>query len=98
VFKMADGLKGKRPVTPFIAADDFGETGEMVALIRGKGPKGRQMFGPGDQLPAPYENLRLEIHADRKSGGYQKHCVVAHKDDVETMLRHCAAQVQIRHL
>jgi hypothetical protein len=54
------------------------------------------MFGPGDELPRPYENMRVEIHADHKRGGYKKYCVVAHKDDVQTMLRHCAAQVQIR--
>jgi hypothetical protein len=96
VFKMKDDLKGKRPVTPFIAADDFSETGEMISLIRGKGPKGRQMFGPGDELPPAYKNVELEVHADRRSGGYRKYCVVAHKDDAKTMLEHCAAQVRLR--
>lgn len=98
VFKMSTDLEKKRPVTPFIAADDFAESGEMVALIRGKGPTGRQMFGPGDQLPPAYEDMKIELCADRKNGGYKKSCVVAHKDDAETMLRHCAAQVKIRGL
>jgi hypothetical protein len=98
VFKMSDDLASKRPVTPFLAADDYADTGEMISLIRGKGETGRKMFGPGDVLPAAYDGMRIELQADRKQGGYQRYCVVAHKDDAETMLRHCAAQVQLRQL
>jgi hypothetical protein len=79
-------------------ANQIIDGGQMIALIRGKGPRGRQRFGSGDELPRPYENMRVEIHADHKQGGYKKYCVVAHKDDVQTMLRHCAAQVQIRRI
>jgi hypothetical protein len=56
------------------------------------------MFGPGDH-PAAYASLRIDLHADRRQRGsrkYRKYCVVAHKDDVETMLSHCATQIQLR--
>ena len=33
-------------------------------LIRGKGKTGREMFAPGDQLPAGYENLPFEPYRD----------------------------------
>lgn len=98
VFRMSDDLKHKRPLTPFIAGDTYDDKGEMISLIRGKGETGRQMFGPGDQLPRGYDQLRVEIHRDRKAGGFNKYCVVAHKDDVESMLLHCALQARLRGL
>ena len=96
VFQMGAGRGSKRPVTPFIAADDFEDTGELVAIIRGKGETGRAMFGPGDELPPEYEDLKIEILGDRIRGHYRRLCVVAHKEDIESMLRHGAAQVQLR--
>ncbi len=96
VFQMGAGRGSKRPITPFIAADDFADTGEMVAIMRGKGETGRAMFEPGDELPPEYDNLKVETLGDRIRGHYRRLCVVAHKDDTEPMLRHGAAQIRLR--
>jgi hypothetical protein len=86
----------KDPITPFVAADDYEETREMVAIVRGKGETGRQMYSPGDQLPPPYSDLKVEILGHRIKGHYNKYRVVAHEDDTETMLRHGAARLRLR--
>jgi hypothetical protein len=86
----------KDPISPFVAADDYDETREMVAIIRGKGETGRQMYSPGDQLPPPYRDLKVEVLGDRIKGHYHKCCVLAREDDTETMLRHGAARLRLR--
>jgi hypothetical protein len=96
VFQMGEGGGSKRPITPFVAADDYATTNELVAIIRGNGETGRQMFGPTEQLPAPYDELRVEILGDRIHGHYNKWSVVAREDDPESMLRHGAAQIRMR--
>jgi hypothetical protein len=82
----------------FVASDDFEETGELVALVKGKGPKGLQMFRPGDSLPEDYDELRVVRFSDRVTGPYSKAgmAVVAHENDAESMLRHAVIQMRLR--
>jgi hypothetical protein len=94
VFEMKADDRGKRPVVPFISDDDYERTGELVSLIRGKGPKKRQMFAPGDALPPGYEKLRIDHYPARISGHYDRLCVVAHETDVNSMLEHAVAQLR----
>jgi hypothetical protein len=96
VFHMGTGLGSKEPISPFIAADDYDETREMVSIIRGNGESRRRMFDPSEQLPLEYAGLKIEILGDRIQGHYKKLCAVAHEDDVESMLRHGAAQARLR--
>ena len=44
----------QKPLAEFLAADDYKETRELVAVIRGS-DGGRRMYGPGDALPEIYE-------------------------------------------
>ncbi len=96
VFQMGSGGGSKLPVTPFIEADDYDTTGEMVSIIRGNGETGRKMFAPNATLPPVYDGLKIEILGDRVDGHYRMLAVVAHKDDVQSMLRHGAAQISLR--
>jgi hypothetical protein len=86
------------PIATFLSADDFEETGEYVAYIKGKGATGKQHYGPGDTLPPEYGDMKIQIHRDRIARSYIKFCVVAHEDDVAAMLNHAAAQIAIRGL
>jgi len=92
-----DGMS-KRYVVPFVSADDFAKTGEMVALIRGKGPSRRQLFAAGDPLPAEYDHLRIGAYGQRIAGAWNRLCVIAQESDLESMLDHAAAQIAIRDL
>jgi hypothetical protein len=46
LFRLGSGGGSPRPILPFVAADDFAETGEMVATLRGKGANGRSRRRP----------------------------------------------------
>jgi hypothetical protein len=96
VFRLGTGGGSKEPIVPFVAADDYEDTRELVAIIRGKGETGRQMFGPGDELPPTYAHSRIDNLGERIDGHYNRYCVVAHEDDLQTMLDHGAAQVELR--
>src|SRR5215204_3208143 len=43
-----------QPLAEFVAADDYEETRELVAVIRGS-DGGRRMYGAGDALPRVYK-------------------------------------------
>jgi hypothetical protein len=43
----------QEPLVEFVAADDYEQTRELVAVIRGS-DGGRRMYGTGDALPAVY--------------------------------------------
>ena len=75
----------------FVEAD---QPNDLVAVIRGKGPTGRAMFDPGDELPAGYENLTVDVFHDRVIGpqAYGKLAVVAVDGDRQAMLNHAAIQ------
>jgi hypothetical protein len=79
-------------------ADDFENSGALVATVKGKGDGGRSMFAPGDELPADYERLKIEIFRDRVSGpqAYNRLAVVAEAGDRQTMCIHAFAQPALR--
>jgi len=87
------------PLVEFLEADPE-ESGEMLAVIRGRGgPGSRKMFGPGDSLPAPYpEAFRIESYRDRieAPGAWNKLAVIAASGDRETMLNHALLQARRR--
>ena len=55
----------QKPLAEFLAADDYKEKRELVAVIRGS-DGGRRMYGPGDALPEIYEeHFRTQMYDDR---------------------------------
>ena len=83
----------QKPLAEFLAADDYGETRELVAVIRGS-DGARRMYGPGDALPELYEGLRTQMYDDRIDypGVWHKVVVVAREDDDATVLNHALIQ------
>jgi hypothetical protein len=83
----------QKPLAEFLAADDYKETRELVAVIRGS-DGGRRMYGPGDALPEIYEGFRTQMYDDRvdHAGVWHKAVVVAREDDHATMLNHALIQ------
>jgi hypothetical protein len=89
----------QRPLAEFVAADDYKETHELVAVIRGS-DGGRRMYGAGDALPRVYqERFRTQMYSERivYPGVWNKVVVVAREDDDETMLNHALMQGRRRH-
>jgi hypothetical protein len=87
------------PVAEFVAADDYEETRELVAVIRGS-DGGRRMYGAGDDLPTVYsERFRTQIYNERiiYPGVWNKVVVVAREDDDEAMLNHALIQSRRRY-
>ncbi|MGH3142030.1 MAG: hypothetical protein ACRDO9_02695, partial [Gaiellales bacterium] len=84
----------QRPLAEFVAADDYEETRELVAVIRGS-DGGRRMYGAGDALPRVYtERFRTQMYSERvvHPGVWNKVVVVAREDDDEAMLNHALIQ------
>jgi hypothetical protein len=83
----------QKPLAEFLAADNYKETRELVAVIRGS-DGGRRMYGPGDALPETYEGLRTQMYDDRVEypGVWHRVVVVAREDDHATMLNHALIQ------
>jgi hypothetical protein len=89
----------QQPLVEFVAADDYDETRELLAVIRGS-DGGRRMYGPGDTLPAIYkEGFRTQMYSERvvHPGVWNKLVVVAREDDDETMLNHALIQGRRRY-
>ena len=89
----------QEPLVEFVAADDYEQTRELVAVIRGS-DGGRRMYGAGDALPAVYtERFRTEIYNERiiYPGAWNKLVVVAREDDDEAMLNHALIQSRRRY-
>jgi hypothetical protein len=89
----------QRPLAEFVAADDYEETRELVAVIRGS-DGGRRMYGAGDALPRVYtERFRTQLYSERVvyPGVWSKVVVVAREDEDETMLNHALIQGRRRH-
>jgi hypothetical protein len=89
----------QHPLVEFVATDDFEETRELVAVIRGS-DGGRRMYGVGDTLPAVYaERFRTQIYNERVTspGAWNKVVVVAREDDEHTMLNHALIQSRRRY-
>jgi hypothetical protein len=89
----------QQPIAEFVAADDYAETRELVAVVRGS-DGGRRMYGAGDALPRVYEErFRTELYSDRVvyPGVWNKVVVVAGEDDHATMLDHALIQGRRRY-
>jgi hypothetical protein len=84
----------QQPLAEFVAADDYEQTRELVAVIRGS-DGGRRMYGAGDELPRAYkERFRTQLYSERVAhpGVWNKLVVVAGEEDHETMLNHALIQ------
>jgi hypothetical protein len=89
----------QRPLAEYVATDDYEETRELVAVIRGS-DGGRRMYGAGDPLPRVYrERFRTQLYSERVvyPGVWNKVVVVAREDDDEAMLNHALIQGRRRH-
>lgn len=88
----------QQPLVEFVAADDYAQTRELVAVIRGS-DGGRRMYGIGDALPAVYtERFRTQVYNERvvHPGAWNKLVVVAREDDDEVILNHALVQSRRR--
>jgi hypothetical protein len=89
----------QHPLVEFVAADDFEDTRELVAVIRGS-DGGRRMYGIGDKLPAVYtERFRTQIYNERvvHPGAWNKVVVVARDTDDAAILNHALIQSRRRY-
>jgi hypothetical protein len=92
------GGSPQQPLVEFVAADDYEQTRELVAVIRGS-DGGRRMYGPGDTLPALYtERFRTQTYNERVDhpGAWSKLAVVAREDDDKAILNHALIQSRRR--
>jgi hypothetical protein len=99
VVAFLSGGSPQHPLAEFVAADDFEDTRELVAVIRGS-DGGRRMYGIGDALPAVYaERFRTQIYNERvvHPGVWNKLVVVAREDDTAAMLNHALIQSRRRY-
>ena len=89
----------QQPLVEFVAADDYEQTRELVAVIRGS-DGARRMYGVGDALPAVYiERFRTQLYNERvvHPGAWNKLDVVAREDDEEAILNHALIQSRRRY-
>jgi len=89
----------QQPLAEFVAADDYEETRELVAVIRGS-DGGRRMYDAGDALPRVYKDrFRSQLYSERVvyRGVWNKVVVVAREDDDTTMLNHALLQSRRRY-
>ena len=99
VVAFLSGGSPQHPLVEFVAADDFEDTRELVAVIRGS-DGARRMYGIGDKLPAVYaERFRTQIYNERVAhpGAWNKVVAVAREDDDHTMLNHALIQSRRRY-
>jgi hypothetical protein len=99
VVAFLSGGSPQHPLAEFVAADDFADTRELVAVIRGS-DGGRRMYGIGDKLPALYEDrFRTQLYNERVAypGAWNKLVVVAREHDHATMLNHALIQSRRRY-
>jgi hypothetical protein len=88
----------QEPLVEFVATDDYEETRDLVAVIRGS-DGGRRMYGAGDALPVVYsERFRTQLYNERilYPGVWNKVVVVAREDDDEAILNHALIQSRRR--
>jgi hypothetical protein len=99
VVAFLSGGSPQEPLVEFVAADDYEQTRELVAVIRGS-DGGRRMYGAGDALPAIYTDaFRTQIYNERivHPGAWNKLVVVAREDDDEAILNHALIQSRRRY-
>lgn len=98
VVAFMSGGSPQQPLVEFVAADDYEQTRELVAVIRGS-DGGRRMYGANDVLPALYvERFRTQTYSERVDhpGAWNKIAVVAREDDDQAMLNHALIQSRRR--
>jgi hypothetical protein len=85
------------PLTEFLATDDYTETGELIAIIRGS-DGGRKMYSLGQDLPPAYARFRITPYRDRvqAKGAWNKLAVVSDEHDIDTILNHALIQARRR--
>lgn len=90
---------GMRAIAEFLATDDYEETGEVIAIIKGKEGTGRQ-FDSAEELPPIYRNWQTVTYRDRVDypSSYLKQGLVCKESDFETMLNHSLVQILLRGL
>lgn len=90
---------GMRAISEFLATDDYEQTHETIAIIKGKDGSGRQFNNPAE-LPSVYRDWRTTVYRERVGypGAYTKQALVCREDDYPTMLNHSLAQIQLRGL
>src|SRR6266542_3564286 len=93
-------LSQRAPQTPlaeFLAADDYRETGELIAIIRGSDGV-RKMYGPAESLPPAYADFHIAVYRDRvqAKGSWNKLAVVTAETDTDTILNHALIQARRR--
>jgi hypothetical protein len=89
----------QQPLVEFVAADDYEQTRELLAVIRGS-DGGRRMYGVGDALPVVYsERFRIQLYSERvvHPGAWNKVVVVAREDDDDAILNHALIQSRRRY-
>ena len=99
VVAFLSGGAPQNPLVEFVATDDFEDTHELVAVIRGS-DGARRMYGIGDRLPAVYaEHFRTQVYNERVAypGAWNRLVVVAREDDHATMLNHALIQSRRRY-
>jgi hypothetical protein len=99
VVAFLSGGSPQQPLVEFVAADDYEQTRELIAVIRGS-DGGRRMYGAGDTLPALYtERFRTQTYNERVEhpGAWNKIAVVAREDDDQAILNHALIQSRRRH-
>jgi hypothetical protein len=99
VVAFLSGGSPQHPLAEFVAADDFADTRELVAVIRGS-DGARRMYGIGDKLPGLYEErFRTQLYNERvmHPGAWNKVVVVAREDDHDAMLNHALIQSRRRY-
>jgi hypothetical protein len=99
VVAFLSGGAPQRPLVEFLAADDYDQTHELVAVIRGS-DGARRMYGAGEPLPAVYaERFRTQLYNERVTfpGAWNKLAVVAGEEDDETILNHALIQSRRRY-
>ena len=85
------------PLAEFLATDDYTETGELIAVIRGS-DGGRKMYRPTKDLPPAYEGFRIATYRDRVQikGSLNKLAVITAETDTDTILNHALIQARRR--
>jgi hypothetical protein len=99
VVAFLSGGSPQQPIVEFVAADDYQQTRELVAVIRGS-DGGRRMYGAGDALPALYtERFQTQSYNERivYPGVWNKVVVVAREDDDQAILNHALIQSRRRY-
>jgi hypothetical protein len=86
-----------KPLTEFLAADDYAQTSDLIAVIRGS-DGGRRMYRPSEDLPPAYARFRIATYRDRvqAKGAWNKLAVVATDTDTDAILNHALIQARRR--